>query len=240
MGITSDEAKNMTDMTSARELVDYFRSFEYREIGERKINGVSASGIEVEDPALWAGQYEKGSIKLWVATSTLWPILIEREFSSDDGEVRVRETYRDFRWNPSLEEKDFEFEVPEGYGKLDFGEVQTGESGAIEGLRAYAKLSGGRYPGDPSFDTAASEIREDRDRLQAEGQWGPEEIKELFKLRGFCSFYAGLVRDGVEVEYNGGSVTARDYDDILMRWRLEDGRWRVIYGDLRAQTMDSE
>jgi hypothetical protein len=240
IGVTSSDAKKLTDMTSARDLVEYFHSFKYCEIGTRKIDGVTATGIEVDDPAMWAGQYEEGSVRLWVDSSTLWPVLIEREFSSDGGKVRVSETYRDFQWNPSLSKEDFEFTVPEGYGTLDFGETKEGETGAIEGLRAYAKLSNGRYPSDPAFDTAASEIRKDRDRLQEKKEWGPEEIKDFFKVRGLSVFYAGLVEDGVEVEYNGGSVGALDYDKVLMRWRLEDGRWRVIYGDLRTETVSGD
>lgn len=237
IGVTSEDARKLTDLTSARDLVEYFHSFEYRRIGTRTIDGAEASGIEVSDPAMWAGTYEKGSVRLWVDTRTLWPVLIEREFEADSGKVHVKETLHDFQWNPSLSKKDFEFEVPEGYGTLDFGKAGSGEEGAIEGLRAYAALTGGRYPSAPAFDTAASEIRADRDRLEKEGLWGPDAIKQLFRYRDFSSFYQQLIEDDVEVEYHGDSVRALDYDEVLMRWRLEDGRWRVIYGDLRIETV---
>jgi outer membrane lipoprotein-sorting protein len=240
IGLTSSDAKGLTDMTSAKDLVEYFHSYEYREIGTRDIDGVKAKGIEVSDPAMWAGKQEEGSVRLWVDASTNWPVLIERDFTSDEGKVHISETYRDFQWNPSLSKEDFEFEVPEGYGTLDFGETKEGEEGAIEGLRAYASLTDGRYPGDPAFDTAASEIRKDRDRLLEKGEWGPDEIKVFFKVRGLSVFYAELVEKGVEVEYNGSTVGSTDYDKVLMRWKLDEGRWRVIYGDLRAETIDIE
>jgi hypothetical protein len=240
IGVRSKDAKKLTDMTSAQDMVEYFHSFDYEDIGTKEINGVAARGIEVTDPAMWAGEYEEGSVRLWVDASTHWPIMIEREFKSDEGKVHVRETYRDFKWNPSLSKEDFDFEVPDNYGTLDFGETKEGEEGVIEGLRAYAKLSGGRYPSDPAFDTAASEIRKDRDRLIEEDAWGPEEIKEFFKVRGLSIFYADLVKEGVEVEYFGDSVRALDYDKVLMRWKLDDGRWRVIYGDLRTETKESD
>ena len=240
IGLTSRDAKKMNDMTSAQDMVEYFHSYEYREIGTRDIDGIKASGIEVNDPAMWAGMYEEGSVRLWVDASTHWPVLIEREFKSDEGKVQVSETMHDFQWNPSLSKEDFEFEVPENYGTLDFGKANEGEEGAIEGLRAYAKIANGRYPSDPAFDTAASEIRNDRDRLQKEGLWGPQIIKEFFKTRDFSAFYAGLVEDGVEIEYFGDSVGATDFDKVLMRWRLDDGRWRVIYGDLRAVTIEGD
>ncbi|MDD3643409.1 MAG: zf-HC2 domain-containing protein [Candidatus Krumholzibacteria bacterium] len=237
IGVTSEDARKLTDLTSAQELVDFFRSFEYREIGTREVDGARASGIEVSDPAIFAANYEKGTVRLWVDASTLWPVLIEREFEADSGRVRVTEIMHDFAWNPALSKKDFEFEVPEGYGTLDFGKALAGEEGALAGLRAYAELSGGRYPSAPAFDTAASEIREDRDRLMKEGRWGPDAIKQLFRYRDFSSFYQDLIENGVEVEYHGDSVRALDYGEVLMRWKLEDGRWRVIYGDLRIETV---
>ena len=240
IGLTSGDVNSLTDMTNAKDMVEYFHSYEYEEIGTRKVDGVTATGIEITDTALWAGEYEKGSVRLWVDGSTNWPVLIEREFWSDGGKVHVREEYTDFQWNASLSKEDFEFTVPENYGTLDFGETKDGEEGAIDGLRAYATLSEGRYPSAPSFDTAASEIRKDRDRLQEDGQWGTDEIKIFFKIRGLSAFYKELVEDGIEVEYNGSSVGALDYDKVLMRWKLEDGRWRVIYGDLRAETIGVE
>ncbi len=189
---------------------------------------------------MWAGQYEEGSVRPWVDASTHWPVLIEKEFKSDEGKVPVRETMRDFQWNPSLAKEDFEFEVPEDYGTLDFGKAHVDEEGAIAGLRAYARLAGGRYPSDPAFDTAASELRMDRNSLMKEGLWGAEAVKEFFKTRNFSAFYAGLVENGVEVEYHGDSVGTLDHDKVQMRWRLDDGRWRVIYGDLRAATVERD
>ena len=227
-------------MTSARDMVEYFHSFEYRDIGTRDIGGIEVSGIEVNDPAMWAGQYEEGSVRLWVDASTHWPVLIEREFKSDEGKVVVRETMHDFQWNPSLSKEDFEFKVPEDYSTLDFGKANEDEEGEIEGLRAYARLTNGKYPSDPAFETAASEIRKNQDRLQKEGLWGSQVFKEILKTRNFSAFYTGLVEDGVEVEYFGGEVGAIDYDKILMRWKLDDGNWRVIYGDLRTETIEVE
>jgi len=240
IGLTSRDARKMTDMTSARDMVEYFHSFEYSEIGTRDIDGIQASGIEVNDPAMWAGLYEEGSVRLWVDASTHWPVLIEREFKSDEGKIVVRETMHDFQWNPSLSKEDFEFEVPEDYSTLDFGDANECEEGAIEGLRAYSKLTNGRYPNDPALGMAASEIHNNQDRLQKEGLSGPDIIKEIFKTRDFSTFYAGLVEDDVEVEYHGDSVGALDHDKVLMRWRLDDGRWRVIYGDLRAATIEGD
>ncbi len=46
---------------------------------------------------------------------------------------------------------------------------------------------------------------------------------------------------GRGAEYFGETVTADDADEVLIRWTLEDGSTRVIYGDLRVENiLDSE
>jgi hypothetical protein len=42
------------------------------------------------------------------------------------------------------------------------------------------------------------------------------------------------------VIYFGDRVKPGEKDRILMRWRLDNGRYRVIYGDLRADTVDGD
>ena len=53
-------------------------------------------------------------------------------------------------------------------------------------------------------------------------------------------FYMKLVREGHEPEYFGDSVTAADADQVLLRWTLDDGGARVIYGDLRVETLPAQ
>ncbi len=41
--------------------------------------------------------------------------------------------------------------------------------------------------------------------------------------------------------YNGKMVGPNDKDDkVLLRWKLDDGRYEVIFGDLRAETVTAE
>jgi len=40
--------------------------------------------------------------------------------------------------------------------------------------------------------------------------------------------------------YYGKTVRPGDKDKILARWKLDDGRYEVIYGDLRAETVTAE
>jgi hypothetical protein len=40
--------------------------------------------------------------------------------------------------------------------------------------------------------------------------------------------------------YYGNVVTPKDADKVLMRWKLSDNEYRVIFGDLHAETVSPE
>jgi hypothetical protein len=54
-----------------------------------------------------------------------------------------------------------------------------------------------------------------------------------------AAFYQKLANEQREPEYFGATVKPGDAEAILLKWKLDDGRYRVIYGDLRAETVDS-
>ncbi len=43
-----------------------------------------------------------------------------------------------------------------------------------------------------------------------------------------------------DAAYNGKTVTAKDKDKVLLRWKLDGGRYEVLYGDLRAEIVTAE
>ena len=38
----------------------------------------------------------------------------------------------------------------------------------------------------------------------------------------------------------GNTVGPKDKGKVLLRWKLDDGRYEVIFGDLRAETVTAE
>lgn len=62
------------------------------------------------------------------------------------------------------------------------------------------------------------------------------DLQALFLIRSTCEFFAELEADGREPQYHGDRVARRDFDEVLMSWRLEDGRRRIVWGDLRTST----
>ena len=64
-------------------------------------------------------------------------------------------------------------------------------------------------------------------------------VEATRKAVGIAGFYQKLVDEQREPEYFGATVEPGDSEAILLKWKLDDGRYRVIYGDLRAETVDS-
>ena len=233
----SDEQRRMMEKRDAKGLVEHFRSMDFDEIGTRTIDGVQASGIEVRDPDDFRAIFDESVIRLWVDARTNWPVRLEWEAVAKGGEIRSRSVLDRFEWNPSFTKKDFAFEIPNEYtfqGRME--EVKKDEASAIEGLREYAAYSRGRYPSTLSYATALYEMDDD----MRKGTEVKEYIEHITKIQNSCAFYADLVDNDRDAAYYGDDVDSRDYDRVLLRWRLDDGRYRVIYGDLRSETVTTE
>ena len=53
-------------------------------------------------------------------------------------------------------------------------------------------------------------------------------------------FYMTLVQGKKEPVYYGDKVVAADSNTVLMRWKISDNEYRVIYGDLTAENVSTE
>ena len=63
--------------------------------------------------------------------------------------------------------------------------------------------------------------------------------KAARKAISVAMFYKMLANEEREPEYFGATVKPGDSKAVLLKWKLDDGRYRVIYGDLRVETVDS-
>ncbi|MFH0982591.1 MAG: hypothetical protein V2A79_13795 [Planctomycetota bacterium] len=82
---------------------------------------------------------------------------------------------------------------------------------------------------------AAARLAERREAARKELEKKLEELGRSTVAMG--AFYHQLLREDREPEYFGATVKPGDSDGVLMRWKLDDRHWRVIYGDLRAETV---
>ena len=111
----------------------------------------------------------------------------------------------------------------------------------IDALKIYAQASGGRYPaGEISYlDTT-----EDLCRLLGVREWpgGKKEGnagKAAGAMAGFEQINDIQFYDS-DSAYYGKMVGPGDRYKVLFRWKLDDGRYEVIFGDLRSETVTAE
>jgi hypothetical protein len=62
-----------------------------------------------------------------------------------------------------------------------------------------------------------------------------DKILEAAKLR-----YERLVQAGEDAMYYGDSVDLRDSNAVLLQWKLSDGEYKVVFGDLHEETVSAE
>ena len=62
-------------------------------------------------------------------------------------------------------------------------------------------------------------------------------LQSALRLGAAVKFIQKLKQSGAEPEYFGDYVTPADVDEVLMHWNVGDGQVRVIYGDLRVETV---
>jgi hypothetical protein len=53
-------------------------------------------------------------------------------------------------------------------------------------------------------------------------------------------FHSRLQEDKKDPAYYGKTVTPKDADRVLMRWKVSENEYRVIFGDLHAETVAPE
>jgi hypothetical protein len=59
-------------------------------------------------------------------------------------------------------------------------------------------------------------------------------------LAGLSTYYNDQVSKGKDVEYYGDIIKPKDGTAVLMHWRLENGKYRVIFGDLHEGEVTAE
>jgi len=80
--------------------------------------------------------------------------------------------------------------------------------------------------------------RDDEEAVKRAQEESAQAAKEMVEAVGpVAFFYRKLLLEDREPEYFGKTVEPGDGSAVLIRWKLDDERMRVIYGDLRAETV---
>ena len=235
---TEEEFRNKFKKREPKEIIKHFMTFEYTELGRKTINGVEVEGIEVNDPKIMLESlFESVVVRLWVDVETNLPVRVEMRGAASNGSVKCEQVVDVVELDGEVETSMFEPNIPGDYTLFSEAEINNKNEGvAVQGLRIFAEITDGQYPSSLAIVTAVNELWKARTGMKL----SKEEIEKGITIQSTCSFYAALDQADKDVAYYGDRVTADDVDKVLMRWKVSDGQYRVIFGDLSAENVSAE
>ena len=237
-----DELRQISDKDDPRVMVRHMMSTEYKQLGRDNINGIDVEGIECTGPKVMGGMFEEATARLWVEIGTDFPVRIEIEGIVSGGQMEMSMVMDDFQWNVELDPALFVPDIPPDYTSSEMNLPEVNEGTAINALHLFAELTDGRYPGSLALMTLMKEITEELTKkygLRLIGKLD-DYTNAIQNILPVGSFYAQLVGAEKEAVYYGDSVTAENPKAVLLRWKISDGYYRVIFGDLTTSDVTAE
>jgi hypothetical protein len=250
------------DILDPRTFLSRILKTKYESLGRSTMDGIEVEGFQIIDPNLWGDKEPQPDWKIWVDVKTRLPVRYDHSEEVNQGgdKMRNRMVKYDFQWDVPVAAADFEPVIPEGYASLvvKFPPHITEET-AIQGLKLLVELLG-KYPekfyhivpqninddtptvlrlAEKSETPAALRLREEIKGL-TDDEINNKLVDFLMPIRGLGRFYRWLQFDKKDPAYYGKTVTPKDADKVLMRWKVSDNEYRVIFGDLHAETVSPE
>ena len=253
-------AKMKKEKNDPREMIKQIMGSEYKELGKSVIDGVEVEGFETTDPAFAEGMMENVKVELWVDVETWLPVRVEMDLRMGE-QMQMSGVIYDYQWDIPVDASEFEPVIPEDYTSMTSEPIKApsiNEEGAIEGLKFFADILG-YYPKSLDMISLMKEFTamKDSENLTEAGLKLKEEMykfdrqKDMQKnigktmelmrpVQSLAMFYMTLLQDKKEPAYYGESVGPDDTDLVLMRWKISDNEYRVIFGDLSAENVTAE
>lgn len=220
-----------------------------QDLGEKDVHGVKAKGFAVA----WSkvtGDDSIGTMRVWIDPAKGLPVRIDL-----DGFPGVRPGFmrvENFVWGEQ-DAKLFDLTPPAGYkeAKASMPSAEEITTYINHGLAAYVKYNGGKYPqvkriyGDQHGEQLRKIIGVGKDvpgwiKPEAGKTWADPKQGEFAYGSYGMSWINTLQRENEDCAYYGRTVTSNDAGKVLFRWKLTDGRYRVIFGDTKAETVSAE
>jgi len=259
IALTDERLEKMrTQGSDPREMVKELMSADYIELGRDTIDGIEVEGIETTDPNVMGGQFDNYVGRLWVDPETQLPVQMEMEMTIKSGgkTVQTSMVMYDFQWDVQIAPDVFEPNIPEDYTSMGGLKLpMQNEASAVEGLRLFAEITDGNYPQSMSMMKISVEVgRIMAEKFKMSGTVDPnrepseveqdammqEMMRTSMTVGGACMFYVKLIQENKDPAYYGDRVNVDDVDAVLMRWKVSDGIYRVIFGDLTTENVTSE
>ncbi len=241
-----------------REMIKQIMGSEYTELGRSVIDGIDVEGFHTTDPAFYGGVMENVECTLWVDVEKWLPVRTEMDFKMNEQmRMQVHGVIFDYQWDIPVNASDFEPVIPEDFTAFATEAMKLPgmtEEAAVEGLKFFAEITG-QYPkklnlvnlmqefsaikDSKKLTDAGMKLKEEMDRMQKD-----EHVKKLtetiLKVQSIGMFYMTLIQDKKEPVYYGETVAFQDVEKVLLRWKISDDQYRVIFGDLSALDVSAD
>ncbi|MHC4536509.1 MAG: hypothetical protein ACYS6K_21375 [Planctomycetota bacterium] len=234
-------------------IVEAFLGGDYKKLGRREINGVTVEGVRSNDVSPTegvpggAGLMEgleglstKVSASLWADVATGWPVEISFDITDENGGEQMTIVVSDFQWDAQIDPATFASIIPEGYELMYKVNAENLEEGKqlVDGLKYFAQINDGKYPAKLSIRDILGEIGNIYRAKSGDPSFRIDD-SQVSTLKYGAQYFGTLQTEGKEPVYSGAAVTAADVDKVLLRWKLDGGRYRVIFGDLRIEDVSA-
>jgi outer membrane lipoprotein-sorting protein len=251
--------KNLQKM-DLRDIFKQLQNLHYTSFGRDTIDGVEVEGVEFRS--------DTSSTRLWSDVRNGWPVRLEINTTTSSGQMTTIQTFHDFQWNIDIDPAEFTCEIPADYSEMSPVKVSTRPADtdeAIAGLKKFVKLTG-RYPDKLNIIDLMQELAKIRDLKIEEtstlaagdttsvtvskvdqnntGSQNETErmnvfLKETMPIQHLGMFYTKLMQQNMDPKYYGETVTTDTAEAVLLRWKSGENEYTVIFGDLRAKTVDA-
>jgi hypothetical protein len=233
---------------------------QHESLGRSTMDGIEVEGFHTTDPNWYGNSKNKVEVdvKMWVDVKTRLPVRYEFTTATYDqmGNKKEYEHYvqHDFQWDVPVDAAEFVPVIPEDYTGIvvKFPALITEET-AIQGLKLCVELLG-NYPDPDRFSNLSTVLQSALEKSETPAAVRlKEELKGLSEddkaqrlsdatlpIRCLARFYTVLQWDKKDPAHYVKIVTPKDADKVLMRWKVSDNEYRVIFGDLHAETVTPE
>lgn len=245
--------KSRNQNNDPRMMIEQLLTCDYQKVGKSHINGIEVDGFQTNDPAYMGGAMGDVDVILWVDSETRLPVQVDMDMEIA-GQMHMTGAMTDFQWDVPVDASVFDPVIPDDYTSLTGEPIkmpEMDETAAIEGLRLFAGYTG-RYPEELNLmklmaeigdilksDTPAGQALKNSVKNQDEEAMSKTMVDTMLPLQAAGGFYALLVREKKDPVYYGDIVTPETPDLVLLRWKISDDEYRVIFGDLGVQTVTS-
>ena len=209
-----------------------------RELGFKEIGGRKAHGFLINAKKIDSDYSDSELAEIWIDVESNLPLLIRYKIKYQFNTLTA--LIKDIQWNIELDPKLFDATPPAGYTDATPKTPTLDECGPqiTEALRIYAEASGGHYS-ENGYDMVSDICKiygiDKYPAGEKEGNAG-----KAAKVETGGDLFNEIEAYNPEFVYNGKTVGPKDKDKVLLRWKLDDGKYAVIYGDLHYETVTAE